>query len=145
MVKILLICSKNKDGPHVSRIWIFKYSDLEFPNSKSWRVDEEFWWKYQNCLFRSIEMKILIFWIFEVLEMSWRPRYVVVHHHWPIEQKSQVQMKPKLIVLNKLVMTHNHDSKSRFMRNYTAVSFEKSRKVAEGHWKLANDKILNKK
>ena len=41
-------------------------------------------------------------------------------------------------------MTHNHDSKSRFMGNYAAVSFEKSRKVAEGHWKLAYDKIWNK-
>ena len=74
-VQIWVICSRNQDVLHVARIWIFKYSDLEFENSKSWRVDEEFWWKYQNCLFRSIEMKILIFWIFEVLEMSWRPRY----------------------------------------------------------------------
>ena len=54
----------------------FEFSNIQIWNfSKSWRVDEEFWWKYQNCLFRSIEMKILIFWIFEVLEMSWRPRY----------------------------------------------------------------------
>ena len=53
----------------------FEFSNIQIWNfSKSWRVDEEFWWKYQNCLFRSIEMKILIFWIFEVLEMSWRPR-----------------------------------------------------------------------
>ena len=58
-VQIWVMCSKNQDVLHVSRIWIFKYSDLEFENSKSWRVDEEFWWKYQNCLFRSIEMKIL--------------------------------------------------------------------------------------
>ena len=34
---------------------------------------------------------------------------------------TQVQMKPKLIVLHKVIMTHIHDSKSRFIANYTAV------------------------
>ena len=87
------------------------------------------------------------FWSFEFLKfLKWAgDRDTVVHHHWPITKiqtwDSQVQMKPKLIVLNKLVMTNNHDSKSRFIANYTAVSFGKSLNVIEGHWKLAYVRI----
>ena len=110
------MCSKNQDVLHVSRIWIFKYSDLEFENSKSWRVDEEFWWKYQNCLFRSIEMKILIFWIFEVLEMSWRPRYsrsssLTYHKNPNLGFPSSNETKINCFWINLLwliIMTQNH-------------------------------------
>ena len=124
----------------------FEFSNIQIWNFQIQNLEESMKNFDENTKIVFLDQLKWKFWFFEFLKfLKWAgDRDTVVHHHWPIEQKSQVQMKPKLIVLNKLVMTHNHDSKSRFMGNYAAVSFEKSRKVAEGHWKLAYDKILNK-
>ena len=82
--------------------------------------------KIPQLSFRSTEMKILTFqflkfWIeLKLQTVTYRLYNTVPCHYWPIRD-TQVQGKPKFIVLHKLIMTHIHDSKSRFIANYTAV------------------------